>query len=120
MDEWKKAPADNNKSIEQKYGSPLRLFIISIGGIFVAEVIAMIVIRLLTPEPYWIETLLDASIMTAIVFPVIYRFSFRTLLNQIAERKRSEALLSKVLENLPVGVWITDPTGRIVHGNPAS
>jgi hypothetical protein len=28
-------------------------------------------------------------------------------------------LLSLVLETLPVGVWIMDPTGRITHGNPA-
>lgn len=28
-------------------------------------------------------------------------------------------LLQKVLEALPVGVWIMDPTGRITHGNPA-
>jgi PAS domain S-box-containing protein len=28
-------------------------------------------------------------------------------------------ILSLVLEALPVGVWITDATGRIVHGNPA-
>jgi PAS domain-containing protein len=39
------------------------------------------------------------------------------LLLQIAERKRSETLLSKVLENMPVGVWITDKVGQIVHGN---
>ncbi|MDA8230466.1 MAG: PAS domain-containing protein [Magnetospirillum sp.] len=33
--------------------------------------------------------------------------------------RRSQALLSQVLELLPVGVWILDETGRIVRGNPA-
>jgi PAS domain S-box-containing protein len=30
-----------------------------------------------------------------------------------------EALLKNVLEILPVGVWIADRSGKIVHGNPA-
>ncbi|MEZ4527534.1 MAG: PAS domain S-box protein [Desulfobacterales bacterium] len=45
----------------------------------------------------------------------------------ITERKRaeealyaSEQLLKKVLETIPVGVWITDKTGKITHGNPAA
>ncbi len=44
----------------------------------------------------------------------------------ITERKRTEEalrqneqLLTKVLEALPVGIWIQDTTGRIVQGNPA-
>ncbi|MGE0086420.1 MAG: PAS domain S-box protein [Desulfococcaceae bacterium] len=44
----------------------------------------------------------------------------------ITERKRaeealraSEQLLKKVLETIPVGVWIADKTGKIMHGNPA-
>lgn len=32
---------------------------------------------------------------------------------------RSPELLKRVLEQLPVGVWIMDREGRIVHGNPA-
>jgi PAS domain S-box-containing protein len=113
-------PANVTDTMGEKNASPLRFISITIGGIFVAEIIAMMVIYYLKPEPYWLETLLDALIMTAIVFPVIYYFSVRTLLLQIAERKRSESLLSKVLENLPVGVWITDQNGKVVHGNLAS
>ncbi len=44
----------------------------------------------------------------------------------ITERKRAEevlkereALLRTIFETLPVGVWITDKQGRIIHGNPA-
>ena len=34
--------------------------------------------------------------------------------------RQSEALLQKVLETLPVGVWILDRKGNIVQGNPES
>jgi len=44
----------------------------------------------------------------------------------ITERKRAEevlkereALLRTIFETLPVGIWITDKQGRIIHGNPA-
>jgi len=39
------------------------------------------------------------------------------LANHDLEQK--ETLLRRVLENLPVGVWITDPQGRIIQSNPA-
>ena len=120
MEEPKKFLSDQKKSIDQKYASPLRLYAITIAGIFIAEVIAMIVIYFSAPQDYWIQTLQDATIMIVLIFPIIYYLSFRPLLSQITERKRSEALLAKVLENLPVGVWITDPNGKFIHGNPAT
>ncbi|HEX7372908.1 MAG TPA: PAS domain S-box protein, partial [Thermodesulfobacteriota bacterium] len=40
-----------------------------------------------------------------------------SLANQ--ELQQKETLLRRVLENLPVGVWITDPQGRIIQSNPA-
>ncbi|HEX5803346.1 MAG TPA: PAS domain S-box protein [Azospira sp.] len=33
--------------------------------------------------------------------------------------RRNETLLASVLDLLPVGVWVTDPNGRIVRSNPA-
>jgi PAS domain S-box-containing protein len=33
--------------------------------------------------------------------------------------RRSESLLRKVIDTLPIGVWITDKSGRIIIGNPA-
>jgi serine phosphatase RsbU (regulator of sigma subunit) len=48
------------------------------------------------------------------------------LVTDINERKateealrESEQLLRRVLDTLPVGVWITDGQGRIINGNPA-
>jgi len=120
MDAINKKPGDSISLLGQKYASPVRILIITVAGIYLAEIFAMFMIWLINPQPYWLETILDATIMVIIVFPIVYYFSFRTLLSQITERKRSESLLSKVLENLPVGVWITGPDGQILHGNKAS
>lgn len=35
------------------------------------------------------------------------------------ELEKSQALLRKVLETLPVGVWVTDGSGRVIMENPA-
>jgi len=119
MDATNKKPGDFFTFLGQKYASPLRVFSITVIGIYIAEIFAMFFIWLIKPQPYWLQTILDATIMVVIVFPVIYYYSFRELLSHISERKRGEALLSKVLENLPVGVWITDQKGMILHGNTA-
>ena len=39
--------------------------------------------------------------------------------HRAAELRQSEETLRTVVESLPVGVWFTDPEGRILHGNPA-
>lgn len=36
-----------------------------------------------------------------------------------AKVRRQKELLSLVLDHLPVGVWVTDETGRIIQSNPA-
>jgi PAS domain S-box-containing protein len=120
MDTTRNFYKNKKGSIDPKNTSTKRLFIILIVGIFLSEVVAMIIIYYVGPKHYWIETLLDATIMITLVFPMVYYFHFRALMLQITERKRSEALLTNVLENLPVGVWITDQKGQVVHGNPAS
>lgn len=120
MNEPHRAFSSSKKEAGKPPYSQVRLLIILILGTFVAEVMAMIILYYINPEQYWLVTLLDASIMVVLIFPILYFFHFRPLYYQITERDRSEALLSKVLENLPVGVWIVDQNGAILHGNLAS
>ena len=115
-----KAFPTSKEQKDQPSYHPQRFLIILIVGIFIAEVMAMIVLYFIHPGQYWVETLLDASIMIVFILPILYYFHVRPLDLQITERQRSESLLSKVLENLPVGVWIIDQNGKILHGNQAS
>ena len=112
--------ADSARTLDPKYTSTRRLFTIMVVVIFLAEIVAMTVIYYTKIGPYWAETLLDATIMVILTLPMIYYLHFRVLVRHIADKNRSEALLTRVLENLPVGVWITDKNGRLLHGNPAS
>ncbi|MFU8816127.1 MAG: PAS domain-containing protein [Pseudomonadales bacterium] len=38
---------------------------------------------------------------------------------QARQLRQSEETLRMLVDSLPVGVWLTDPDGRIVYGNPA-
>ena len=68
--------------------SPARFLIITIGGIFLAEVIAMIFIYGLPHLPYYHQVLLDASIMVVLIFPILYYFSLKPLLLYIEKLQR--------------------------------
>ena len=80
--------------------SPFHTFWITISGIFLAEVIAMVVLYLLPPLPYHFQVIVDASIMTVLIFPLLYFLSFRRLLLHIKERERATAALVRANERL--------------------
>lgn len=78
--------------IDGKY-SPSRILAITVGGIVLAEVLAMIVVYRYRGLPYVWQVLLDISIMTVIIFPLLYFLSFRPLLQQYQQRSQSENIL---------------------------
>ncbi len=73
--------------MENRYSttSPIRAFAILAGSIFVVELTIMIVFLLLPPLPPVAETIADAILLTILVSPLIYRFAFRPLNQQINE-----------------------------------
>jgi PAS domain S-box-containing protein len=110
-----------------KNPSPVRILTILAVSIFMAEIIAMAILYFLPGLGYLVRTLLDGLIMIALIIPMLYLLQLKPIRQQIEDRNKAEAalrsgeeLLKKVLELIPVGVWITDHKGDIVHGNPAS
>jgi len=94
--------------------SPWRFLIITIGGIFLAEVVAMILIYGFPNLPYYLQTLIDASIMVLLIFPLVYSFSLKPLLLHIEKHRRAEDALqqseerfAKAFNSSPVALSIT-------------
>jgi PAS domain S-box-containing protein len=117
-------PAYNKDMPELSAGylSPLRLLATIIAGIFIAEVIAMLVVYALRPIPYLQLTLIDAGIMTVLIFPLLYFLSFRPLLRYIKKNQQAEEknhLLSSIVEQTADTVVVTDCDGVIEYVNPA-
>jgi PAS domain S-box-containing protein len=66
---------------------------IMIGGIALAEVIAMTVVYGVRDWPYSQQILLDAIIMTVIILPLLYFVSLKPLLLQIQQQYQSESII---------------------------
>ncbi len=86
-------PQTNDLNTIQARFSPWRFLIITIGGIFLAEVLAMIFIYGFPNLPYYLQTLIDASLMVILIFPIVYSFSLRPLLLHIEKHQRMENAL---------------------------
>ena len=67
---------DSLDRIQGKY-SPLFILLITIIGIAMAETIAMIVVYFERHLPYYQQVVIDAAVMTVIIFPILYFLSFR-------------------------------------------
>jgi PAS domain S-box-containing protein len=90
-------PFENDlKRIQGRY-SPASIFGITILGIALAEVIAMLIVYFFQHLPYYQQVLLDATVMTAIIFPLLYFLSFRSILRHIQQRYQVEQILKSRL-----------------------
>ena len=110
-----------------RYSLPSRSLAILTIIIFLAEMVSMAILYFLKLQNYILEAMLDGIMMIGLILPGLYYLQLKPLMNQIEERDRaeyalraSESLLRKMLDTLPVGVWITDKNGKVIHGNPAS
>ncbi len=123
-----------SKSVDRL--TPSRIMAITIIGIFLAEVVAMLVIYRLEPMPFAWQTVVDALVMTVLIYPLLYFLSFKPLLTHIAEREIVEVQLHQVqaglqqqvqqfrlqsaaLEAAANGIIIADREGNIRWVNPA-
>jgi len=78
--------------------SPKSILLIMIIGIALAETIAMIVIYFFKYLPYYQQVLMDAAVMTVIIFPLLYYLSFRPLLLHVQQRYQVERILQARLQ----------------------
>jgi len=120
-------PHDKPDEHPRDYLSHLHLLYLIVVSIFFAEVVAMILIYELPPLPYQYITLIDAGVMTILIFPVLYFLSFRPLIRHIEERKRTEEALQAVssynrrLIEASIDPLVTiGPDGKITDVNEAT
>jgi len=73
--------------------SPGSILLITLVGIALAEVVAMVVVYYFKGWSYPMQVLLDATVMTVIIFPLLYFLSFRPLLVHIRQRNQADSIL---------------------------
>ena len=112
-------------SDQSGYVSPWRLFFIIIASIFIAEIVAMIVVYFLDPISYFLTTLIDAGIMVILICPILYLFSFRPLIQHVESLRQSERKvdlerrrLQSILDAMPYGIYIVNQEYGVEYINP--
>lgn len=113
--------------------SPWRILIILTITVFIVELAIMVGIEfVISPEASIIislvEAVFDAVLLTIIVFPMLYRYSFRPLVMYIAEHQRIEKelktsndLLAKTFSSLSDVVFVVSmPERQIITCNQAA
>ena len=75
---------------------PFRLLMVLAGALLVGEATVMFILSALPPLPTSIEAFVDAVMLTTLVSPALYFFSFRPLIRHIRERERTEEELLRV------------------------
>jgi hypothetical protein len=80
--------------------SPSLLLIVIAQTVFFAELFIMILLNHLPPMPPGLESFVDATILSIIVFPVLYIMFFRPLNAQIVRRKQIESEQKTLINKL--------------------
>ena len=108
--------------------TPAQLLAVVVAAVFVTELLAMGVMHWLALSSPWVEALLDATLLTGVVFPVLYLVVFRPMVHEVAAHQRDAAALRES-ESRYRGLFTSSrdaimtlepPTWKFTSGNPAS
>jgi PAS domain S-box-containing protein len=104
---------------KESHQSVVRLLIILIGSVFFIEVFVMDLLRILRFTSKTEDALVDATLLSLLLFPIFYYFIFRPLVKNIAERKRTEddlRIAAAAFEIKDPSI-ITDANATIIRAN---
>lgn len=102
--------------------NPLRLLIFTAASIFAAETAVILVLNYLPPQSTPVEALIDAMVLGAFLFPVLYIYYLRPMQRSRAQLARTSAKLELAdiaFRESHQGMLISDRANRIVRVNPA-
>ncbi len=98
----------------------INAFFILVLSIFVSETLIMLILKALPSFTSWQEAILDSSILSVLIFPVIYFYLIRPLKESISDRNIKEARYRDLIENMGEGVVICDESEKFVFVNAAA
>jgi len=82
------------------YSKPGILLLVAAGVIFMMEALVMFLLLLLPVLDPITAALIDAAMLTVVIFPILYLLVFRPMQEQINRRKSAEMEKDRVIEHL--------------------
>ena len=112
---------------ELNYSKPLHLFLIAVVSIFLTEVVVMLVFPILSFSLKLRGALLDASLLTLTIFPIIYILLIKPFQRQIIKLKKAEETILQakqdwedVFNSITDIVTIHDKDFNIIRANKSA
>lgn len=96
------------------------VFLLLIAVIFICEMLIMLLFSYLPNIPTFTGAVLDSSLLSILIFPLIYYFLFRPLKLSIADRYKNETRHIELIENIGEGVAICDANEYFLFANAAA
>jgi PAS domain S-box-containing protein len=103
----------------ENHHSVTRLLMVLTGAVFAIEALIMAILPLFPPLSRVAGALLDAALLSMLLFPIFYYLIFRPLVRSIDERKRAEddLRIAAVAFEIKDPTLITDVHGNIIRAN---
>lgn len=102
-----------------------RVFILLIFSLFLSELLIMVLLDFFPHMNKWAEAIIDATVLSIIIFPIIYNQLFKPLKESIAIIDENEAkikyernLFKALFDNLPDAVYVKDIQYKKILANP--
>ena len=80
--------------------TPIRLLVLLTIAVFAIEISIMVAFAWLPPMPAWLENLLDSTLLTALLFPILYFLVFRPFRMREVQQMLAQHKLEQQLDEL--------------------
>ncbi|MCX7172694.1 MAG: EAL domain-containing protein [Proteobacteria bacterium] len=99
----------------------MRLILVLVGSIFVGELLIMLIFAALPPISPWLESFIDAGLISLFSTPILYFFVFRPMTRNIAELRQTKDQLRVTATAFETNeaIMITDADANIIRVNRA-
>ena len=106
--------------------APRQMVLVLAGTIMAIEILAMSILPRLQLKSNWLNAVVDAVVVTALIAPLLYHWVLKPLARQLDERQRladtlreKEARYRTLVQAIPHGVLEMDVDGTITFANTA-
>lgn len=104
---------------------PLRLLAIIFVSVFVFETVAMFFVAILSPLPHFVTTLIDATLLSLLLAPILFFFLIKPLRRLIEQHQRaiqafieSDKRFHDIADNANEWIWEVDAEGKYTYASP--